>query len=247
MKIYVITNQRGGAGKTTTAQTIGQGLYKRGKKVLFIDLDGQGSLTSALNGDRNAKGSRDLLLGTPAADCIQSTPYGDLMSANAMITALDIQITETGKEYRLRDALKGLKTRYDYIIIDTPPVLSLMTVNGFTAADSVIIPTQADKFSLESLGQLAQTIDTIRKYTNPKIKIDGILITRYKGRAKITKLFADMVEQTAAALKTKVYGVKIRECIAIVESQALSKSIFDYAPSSNAAADYNTLIDEIIQ
>lgn len=246
MKIIVISNQRGGAGKTTTAATIGQGLSKRGYKVLFIDLDGQGSLTSALNGNRNAPGSRDLLLGTTAADCIQKTAYGDLMSASPYITGIDLQITSTGKEYRLAEGLKGIKNAYDYIIIDTPPVLSLSTINAFTAADSVIIPTQTDKFSLESLGQLYGTIETVRRYTNAKLTIDGIVITRYKGRALISQKYADMLNATAQELNTRVFAAKIRECISIVESQALNKSVFEYAPRSNAAADYNALIDEII-
>jgi chromosome partitioning protein len=156
-------------------------------------------------------------------------------------------LTAVGKEYRLKEALEALQGNYDYAIIDTPPALGILTVNALTACTGVLIPAQADIYSLQGISQLYGTLQTVRKYCNPSLKVMGILLTRYSGRAIISREVAEMIEETAAQLHTKLYQTKIREATAIKEAQARRQSIYEYAPKSNATTDYKALIDEILR
>ena len=135
---------------------------------------------------------------------------------------------------------------YDYIIIDTPPALGVLTINALTIADRVIIPAQADLFSLEAIKQLCSTIDVVKKYTNPKIKVEGVLLTRYSPRSIISQELKDLIEDTAKAIQAKVFNKPIREAVAIKEAQATHTDIFTYAPDSKVAGDYKHLIDELL-
>ena len=137
--------------------------------------------------------------------------------------------------------------KYDYCIIDTPPALSILTINALTACTGAIIPAQADIYSLQGIGQLNNTIQTIKKYCNPALTIKGIILTRYNSRSVLSKEVTEMIEQTAAELNTKVFDTKIRECTAMKEAQAMKQDIFTYAPKSNASADYNAIIKELLE
>ena len=159
----------------------------------------------------------------------------------------DTIITETGKEYRLKEALDKLGGTYDYCIIDTPPALGIVTINALTACQGAIIPAQADIYSLQGISQLNGTIQTVKKYCNPHLKVMGIVLTRYSARSIISREVAEMIDATAAQLNTKLYKAKIRECTALKEAQATRQSIFKYAPRSNATADYKALIEEIME
>lgn len=254
-EVLAIINQKGGVGKSTTAHALGQGLRLANKRVLFIDLDQQGNLTYTMQGDSPSGSTTatagiptayDLLSGTPAADAILRLPDGDLIPSGPALAGADLSITATGKEFRLCEALEPIKGQYDYILIDTPPALGILTINALTAADSAIIPAQADIYSLQGIGQLYGTIDAVRKYTNPALSIRGILITRYNGRAILSRDIVDMIAEVASSLDTTVFDTRIRECIAIKEAQASRKSIFEYAPKCNAAADYEALLQEFL-
>lgn len=246
MQVLAITNQKGGVGKSTTAASIGSAYTRKGEKVLFIDLDSQGNLTYAMRADTAGTSAYDVLTGqATAAQAIQHLPTGDIIAASPALASADVTLTATGKEYRLREALEPLRGKYALAIIDTPPALGVLTVNALTAADTVIIPSQADFFSLQGIGQLASTIDAIRKYCNPRLKIGGIVLTRYSPRAVISREVCGMMEQTAQQLNTKLYQTKIRECTSVKECQAMQMDIFSYAPRSNAAADYTALAEEI--
>ncbi len=248
MKTYAVINQKGGVGKSTTAHAIGTGLAAKGYKVLFVDMDAQCNLTYTLKA--SDKGYNVLgVLERPetAADEIQQTASADIIAATPTLTGADAIINTTGKEYRLKEALETIKGRYDYCIIDTPPALGILTVNALTAATGAIIPAQADKYSLYGINQLSSTIEAIKKYCNPSLKIMGILITRYNARAIIRREIADVIEETAQKLHTRLYKTRIRECTALVEAHTREQSIFEYAPKSNAAKDYNSLIDEILE
>jgi chromosome partitioning protein len=170
-----------------------------------------------------------------------------LRPASPALASADALITTTGKEYRLREALEPLKKSYDYIILDTPPALGILTVNALTACNSVVIPAQADTFSLQGIGQLSQTIQTVKKYCNPSLSIKGIVITRYSSRAVLTRDMTELLDDTARQLNTKLYKTKIRECIAIKEAQASQQDIYSYSPKSNATADYKQLVEEILE
>ena len=245
-EIIAIVNRRGGVGKTATAHAIGAGLARKGYKTLFVDLDSQCNLTFDLGGKTGPLTSMEVLSGTATAlEAIQHTAGGDLIPASPSLAVADTTITGTGKEYRLKEALEGLD--YDYIIIDTPPALGVLTVNALTAGHSAIIPAQAEVHSLQGIGLLYEVIQAVQKYTNPALTIKGILITRYNGRAILSRDMKDNLEATAKELGTKVFTTPIRECTAIKEAQATQSDIYSYAPKSNATADYTALIKEILK
>jgi len=251
LKTIVMCNQKGGVGKSTTALAIGVGFSFKGYKTLFVDLDAQGNLTHTLGADGTGltgKNSFDVLTGNATAEAAtQRTTQGEIIASSPALAGADIAITAVGKEYRLKEALEALQDDYDYIVIDTPPALGILTINALTACSGVIIPAQADIYSLQGISQLYNTLQTVKKYCNPSLKVMGILLTRYNGRAIISRDIAEMIDETAERLQTKLYKTKIREATAVKEAQARRQSIFAYAPKSNASTDYKALIDEILR
>ena len=248
MKTIAIINQKGGVGKSTTALAIGAGLARAGRTVLYIDLDAQGNLSYTLGADTQGYNAMGVLQQPERVkEEIQRTAQGDIIASSPALAGADAIITQTGKEYRLKEALENVSDAYDYCIIDTPPALGILTVNALTACAGAIIPAQADIYSLQGISQLNGTIQTVKKYCNPGLAIRGIVLTRYNGRSIIRREVAEMLEQTANDLNTKLYKAKIRECTALVEAQATQQNIFDYAPKSNATADYNALVAEILE
>ena len=248
MEAIAIVNRKGGVGKTATAQALGAGLRKKGQRVLYIDLDSQNNLSYALDADVTKAGSMDVITGaTAAADAIQKTEEGDVIAGSESLAAADQIITGTGKEYRLKEAIESIKQSYDYIIIDTPAALGTLTVNALTAAHGVIIPVQADIYSLQGIAQINNVITAVKKYCNAQLSIRGILLTRYNARAILSRDMQDNLREAAKQLKTKVYSAPIRECISIKEAQARKINIFDYAPKSNAAKDYLAFTEEFTE
>lgn len=247
-EIIAIINQKGGVGKTTTAFAIGAGIYLKGYKVLYIDLDAQGNLTYTLGADTKGITALDILSkNATAAEAIQKTDQGNIIAASPNLAGADTVITAVGKEYRLKEAIEPLKERYDYIIIDTPPALGILTINALTACTGAVIPAQADIYSLQGISQLHSTIQTVKQYCNPSLEVKGIVLTRYSSRSILSREVAEMIEETARQLDTRLYNTAIRENIAVKEAQASQQDIFAYSPKSNAAEDYKTLIDEIIE
>lgn len=246
-EIIAVINQKGGVGKSTTAWAIAASLNKRGFSALAVDLDAQCNLTYTLDADNTGLTSADILANGSLADgVIQRTKQGDVIPGSPSLSGADAIITETGKEYRLRESLVKITDDYDYIIIDTPPALGIITVNALTAATTAVIPAGADIYSLQGIERLADTIAAVKKYCNPQLKISGIVLTRFSSRSIISREIAELTEQTARILGTKVFAASIRECTAIKEAQAVRQSIFDYAPKSNAAADYDELVSELL-
>lgn len=247
-EIIAVINQKGGVGKSTTAQAIGQGLSElHGYKVLFVDLDAQGNLSYSLGVQPNSLSVLDVLTKkAKAKEVITHTSQGDILPSNIQLSSADLILTEMGKEYRLKEALEPVRKDYDYIIIDTPPALGILTVNALTASTGVIIPAQADVYSLQGIGQLSNTFEAVRKYCNADLKLMGIVLTRYNKRAVLSRDVADLIKETAQTLNTKLYKTQIREAIAIKEAQIQKESIFSYAPKSNASIDYQNLINEVI-
>ena len=247
MIIYSIINQKGGVGKSTTALAIGAGLSLKGYSVLYVDLDAQGNLSYTMGADTQGYNAMGVLQRPETAKAeVQHTDQGDIIASSPALAGADAVITETGKEYRLKEALESLSGLYDYCIIDTPPALGILTVNALTACSGVIIPAQADIYSLQGISQLNNTLQTVKRYCNPELSILGIVLTRYNGRAIIRREVAEMLEQTARGLNTKLYNSRIRECTVLVEAQATKQNIYSYAPRSNAAADYKALVAEIL-
>lgn len=251
MKVIAIINQKGGVAKTTTAQALAAGLTRKGLRVLSIDLDGQGNLTLLSGHDKAtiSAGTSDILKGkaTTLDQLTISTLQGDLIPADAELAAMERELANQPAAERTKKWIAANGGSYDYILLDTPPALGILAINALMAADYVIIPTQADIFSLQGIGQLYQTIATVKQNGNPSLQIMGILATRYNGRTNLTKKITATMEDTAAQIGTRVFNTKIRECTAIKEAQTFGRNIFEYAPKSNGAIDYEQFTDEFMK
>ena len=233
MKIISIINQKGGVGKTTTALNLSTALRKKNKKILLIDLDPQCNLSNTVNA--TAKNNiYDVLTDKVSlseaieADFVSSSPYMANLNNKTQFTIIKNE------------------TDYDYIILDTPPSLGIITLNALSISDNIIITTTADAYSLQGINQLITTILAIKQKRNPNIKIKGILLTRFIARTVISKNVITVLEGLTKQLGTKVFNTKIRECIALREAQMLNKDIFSYARYSNGAFDYEKLAGEVL-
>ncbi len=247
-QVLAVINQKGGVAKTTTALALGAGLARKNFKTLLIDLDAQGNLSYTMEAQNTGATALDVLTRKVTAQAaIQHTAQGDVIAASPALSGADMVLTQTGKEYRLREALKPLAGKYDYVVIDTPPALGILTVNALTACTGIIIPAQADIYSLAGIGQLYSTISAVKEYTNPNLKILGILLTRHNSRAILSRDIAEMAQNTAEQLGTVAYKAIIRECIALKEAAYCKQDIYTYAPKSNATADYTALVDEVLE
>ncbi|MCL2565767.1 MAG: ParA family protein [Defluviitaleaceae bacterium] len=247
-EIISIINQKGGVGKTTTAHALGSGMAARGNKVLFVDLDGQGNLSQTLNVENPKNSVLDVLLGKISAkDAISIIGTNALLASSPLLATSDTVIVEVGKEFRLKEALYTISDDYDYVILDTPPALGILTVNALAASTGVIIPAQADIYSLQGIDQLMGTVDIVKKYCNPELVIKGILLTRYNSRTVLTRDITEIIRYKAHELGAKFYSSPIRESISIKEAQVGRTSIFQYSPKSNATEDYEVFIKEVLE
>ena len=253
MEIISLINQKGGVGKSTTAHALGAGLCQKGYRVLFMDLDPQGNLSYALNLDTiNIQNMYSLLMDNSKnismTQAIQETTCGMAIASSLKLSGADNLLTDTGKEYRLKECIAEAhcETNFDYIILDTPPSLGILTINALTAATKIIIPTQADIFSLQGIGQLYNTISIVKRYTNPGLTIEGILLIRYSARSILARDISELIEETARKLETKVFDSRIRESVAVKEAQAKRQDIFTYAPNSNPCIDFTEFINEFL-
>jgi len=238
-------------GKTTTSLHLGRGLINKGNRVLFIDLDPQGNLSFSLNADNNGmlnNSALDVLNGsTTAKKAIQSTEYGDVIASSEALSGADKTLIQIGKEHKLEEALKPISSAYDFIIIDTPPALSILTVNALTASNGAIIPAQADMYSLQGISQLNNTIEAVRQYTNPDIKVIGILLVRFTERMTASQEVSNALEEYATNIGTKVFDTKIRESTIVREAQISRDDLFSYAPKHKATKDYEAFINEFME
>lgn len=249
-RAIVVGNQKGGVGKTTTVQVLGAGLAKLGYKVLLIDLDQQSNLTSCYMDPVNITvGAYDLLLrkqATEACVCHVSTNL-DLIPASRMLATLDIELAnKPGGENRLARVMPELKKMYDFIITDTPPSLGLPCMNALVASDEVIIPCQADLFSLRGLDQVHDTIATVIEYCNAGLKVDGILMVRHNPRSVLGREIIALLDKMAAEFNTKVFASTITECIAVREAQINRQDVLSYKPYCTASLDYKALVNEVL-
>lgn len=250
MKVITIAVQKGGTGKTTTAAAIASCIRRKGLRVLLIDLDQQRNLSRLLKADTETAGTSLALFlhAATAREIIQHTEQGDIIAAGKNLQAADLALKDTtGKEYLLRDALAGLKKDYDYIILDCPPALGVVTVNALTAANIAVIPAEAAGFSMDGMDDITDTIKQVKKYCNPRLKIGGILLTRYEANSNLSKAMIDIAGTMAEQLGTKLYKTAIRNSVKVREAQLLKQDLFSYAGKSNPAADYETFTDELLQ
>lgn len=248
-KIISIANQKGGVGKTTTAVNLSAALAVLEKKVLLVDCDPQANATSGLGIDPDAleKSVYDCILGdTPAADVIieTDTPNLDLLPTRIDLVGAEVElINEKGREQFLQRALEPLKDKYDFVIIDCSPSLGLITINALTASDSVIIPIQSEYFALEGLGKLLNTVRIVQTRLNPKLAIEGLLITMYDNRLRLAR---QVVEDVRNHFKSMVFDTLIYRNTKLAEAPSYGKSIIMHDASSTGAINYLNLAQEIL-
>ena len=246
--IISVTNQKGGVGKTTTAQSMGAGLTAQNYKVLLVDLDPQGNLSYSIKANTETITIYEVMKKEhEVQNAIQKTTTADIIPANILLSGAELEFTRTGREFLLNEILSSLKTSYDFIIIDTPPALSVLTINAFTASDKLIIPMGADMFSLQGIGQLNNTINQVKKYCNNKLEVAGILLTKYNPRTLLSKDLSGIVTDVAKKLNTQVFKTFIRTSVSIQEAQTEQANIIDYAPNANAQNDYIKFVAEFLQ
>lgn len=248
-KVIAFSNQKGGVGKTTTTCAIATGLKMRGYSVLCIDLDPQSNLTFSAGGQSDDCATiYEVLKGeVKPLFAIQKTPMFDLIPSNILLSGIELEFTQNGREFLLRDAIVSITGKYDFIFIDTPPALSILTVNAFSAADGILIPMNGDIFSLQGLAQLSETVERVRTYCNPSLKIIGIILTKFDGRSLLSREVLGTAKMIAKQIKTKVFKTTVRLSIAIIEAQTNQENMYDYSPKNGAVCDYSSLVDELLK
>lgn len=248
-KVICVSNQKGGVGKTTTANALAMGLKNRGFRVLCVDFDPQGNLSFSLKADNRIELQNSVyhvMKGElKAVQTIQHTPLVDIIPANILLSGIELEFTGTGREYLLRDALKSVHPHYDYIVIDTPPALGILTINAFTASNAIVMPVLSDLYSLQGIIQLYDTVKKIKEKSNPGLVPAGVLLTRYNPRETVSKVIRDTAQDITDRLEIPLLDTFIHTSTMLTKAQIMRKDMMKYAPKNKAVQDYISLIDEL--
>ena len=246
-KIIAIVNQKGGVGKTTTCVNLAAALTESGKNVLLCDFDPQANSTSGMGVDKTvSKGIYDVLIGeVPAADALVHTRYGDVLPSNKALAGAGIElIGMERREFLLKEALSQISGQYDYLFIDCPPSLELLTLNALCAADAILVPVQGEYFALEGLSDLMNTVRIVRRSLNPGLELEGVLLTMFDGR---TNLSLQVAEEVKHYFPGKVYATVIPRNVRLSEAPSHGKPITAYDRASRGAEAYAALAAEFLK
>ena len=248
-KIIAVVNQKGGVGKTTSAVNLAAAVGQRGKSVLLVDIDPQGNATSGmgLNKRELAKSSYDVIInGTPAKEVIKHTEFDgvDVLPANMNLAGAELELVDSSKrESNLKNALLLVKGEYDFIFMDCPPSLGLITLNALCAADTVLVPIQCEYYALEGLSQLISTVRQVKRLYNPMLEIEGVLLTMYDCRLNLTQ---QVVDELKRFFPKKVYSTPIPRNVKLSEAPSYGQPVMYYDKRSTGAAAYGSLADEFL-
>ncbi len=249
-KAIALFNQKGGVGKTTTNVNLSSCIAAKGRKVLIIDIDPQGNTTSGFGVDKNSVEYNiyDILINNEdIKKCIIKTDFKniDIISSNVQLAGAEIELTNlTNREQRLKESIELIKDEYDYIFVDCPPSLGLLTINSLTAVDSVLIPIQCEYYALEGVSQLMNTIGLVQQNLNPNLEIQGVVLSMFDGR---TNLSIQVVDEVKKFFRGKVYTTIIPRNVRLAEAPSHGLPIIEYDPKSKGAEAYSELAEEFLE
>lgn len=263
-KVVICSNIKGGVAKTTTAATLGAGLVQKGYKVLFVDADPQSNLTmcfmpepdegsntlyKVFAGEVVEKNGKEVTREVPIAEVkVTIKPGMDIVPGDFSLCSADLEfLGEINSMSMLKDALEEEKEQYDFIIIDTPPNVGILTMNAFIAGDIIITPMAADSFSLRAIQLLRKTIDKVMLKANPHLSVAGVLLTKHNERLNSAKSLSATIDMAADLLDTTVYNTTIRQAAVVLESQLYRKDLYDFAPKAPVTQDYGKFVEEFLE
>lgn len=246
-KIISIVNQKGGVGKSTTCVNLAAALGKGKSKVLVVDLDPQGNSTSGLGVDKSSPVTiyEVLIEGQEAAQAVVKTPYGDVIPSNKVLSGAEIELVNLeDREHRLQRMLRPIAEKYDYVLIDCPPSLGMLTINALCASDSLLVPVQCEYYALEGLSDLMYTVRAVKKSLNPRLEIEGVLLTMFDSRTSLSLQVADEVKKFFPG---QVFGAVIPRNVRLSEAPSYGMPVLYYDPSCKGADAYLRLANEIVK
>lgn len=252
MKTITVTNQKGGVGKTATVLNLASELSRRGYSVLAIDLDPQqGNLSQTLHADKGLESMYEVICGdADLADVIQHTKFFDIATATVDMSNIDDKLNSNGgvgRERRLKKAIASLpEGSYDFIILDTPPALNLLTTNALVAADAVLVVTESDVNAMHGMKQLKEMVDSVKEYYNPSVGYAGVLLSKFNERTNIGKMMQDICGQLADVMKTDVFKTTIRASVIVPESIVAGTDVYTRDPNAGVTRDYNAFATELL-
>ncbi len=251
MKIVSISNIKGGVGKTTTAAVLAVGLAEKGYRVLLIDSDPQTNLTMCFLQEQTDELSSlyDIYGDGESIDDVKVPVRDnmDLVIGDFELCNADMQFTKAGRLKMLKKAIKSIGTEYDFIVIDTPPNLGILSLNAFIASNYVLVPMTVDSFSLKGVRLLKETLGDVKDETEKELPVAGILLPRYNSRTNVSKLLEKSLNSAATLLDTELFKSRIRQAVVVQESQIAKEDLFSYSPNAKVAEDYKGFIDEFLE